>query len=131
MSTGVLFKIILAALGLTAFVRTIYALAKKKLTDSLSLLWFVLSACLFLAGIVVKSDVITQYVGMSSLVLFTAVLIGGLVLVWLMSIHIATLTRKNLELAIQISLLNAEITQIHKVLQDLTGKSSDELWRQS
>lgn len=131
MSTGVLFKIILALLGLTAFVRTIYALAKKKLTDSLSLLWFVLSACLFLAGIVVKSDVITQYVGMSSLVLFTAVLIGGLVMVWLMSIHIATLTRKNLELAIQISLLNAEITQIHKVLQDLTGKSSDELWRQS
>lgn len=131
MSTGVLFKIILAALGLITFARTIYALARKKLTDSLSLLWFVLSACLVLAGIIVNAEVITQYVGMSSLVLFTAMLCGFLIMIWLLSIHIATLTRKNLELAIQISLLNAEITQIHQVLQNLTGKSSDELWRQS
>ena len=126
---GIILKVLMIIVGLYLCFKIISSLAKRKMTDVVAMVWMVFSVCLILAGAILTPYGINHIISYGGLIIVLIGLCGGIFLLWNMSIEISELNRKNLELAIQVSLLNQEHDRVQKELEALTGKSHEELWR--
>lgn len=129
MSAGNWLRLFLVAAGAILIWMTLASLAKRKFTDQFCMLWGLMAACMVLAGILLNPTQISRYISNTGLLLLVILFSGLLYMAWCFSREISSLTRKNQELAMQLSLLNQEHDQVQKLLQELTHKSGDELWR--
>ena len=124
-----LLQIILAAAGLLLFLRTIRSLAKKILTETISMFWTVISFLLLIAGILLIPFDWGQYISCGALLIIAAgfgIMFEGL---FYFSKLLSYNIRKIQELAMQISLLNQEHIKINQYLSSLYGHSSHRIWR--
>ena len=124
-----LLQIILIATGLFLFIHTLCSLARKKLTDSISMFWCAMAILFVIAGILLIPFQWRQYITPGALMIVASVfflLIGGL---FYLSLQVSTVVRKTQELAIQISLLNQEHIKVDGCLSSLSGKSRNQIWR--
>lgn len=120
-AAGIL-QIIMIVSGVVLLGITITSLSKRKMTDSFCLSWGLISIIIILAGFVLRPSEWNRFISPTGLCL---VLMIGFCIVYgtyFMSSKVSELMRKNMELAIQVSLLNQEKDQIHKELEELKEK---------
>ena len=126
-----LLQIILLTAGILLFIRTLWSLARKKLTETLSMFWSVVAILLVVAGLLLIPLNLSQYITHGALILVAvgfALMFEGM---FFLSIHLSFTTRKTQELAIQISLLNQEHIKVDECLSGLSGQSRNQIWRTS
>lgn len=123
MDTELIFRLAMAILGLLLLPTSFYALAKKKMTESMGLCWVFASIFLLIFGIVPGLCAWSMWLSnleLAVLVLFAA---GAITFLFIISSMMSILFMKNQELAMQVSLLNQENERILGELEKITGKS--------
>ena len=123
MQTGAILRIVMITAGVLIFMQTILSLAKRRLKEQFCLLWGVISLLLVLAGILLRPVTLSQYVSGTGMLLI--IVAGGCVVccLYFLSIQLSVLSRKNQELAMQVSLLNPENERILAELGELKKKN--------
>ena len=129
MNSGYLLQMIMAGTGIVLLLLTTHSLAKRVLTESLSLFWGVISVLFILAGLLLAPVEWNRYISRRALVIVVLGMFVTLAGLYYLSIQMSYLIRKNQELAMQISLLNQEHEKITYYLTSLTGKSKNQIWR--
>lgn len=124
-----LLQIILIVAGILLFLRTMRLLAKKILTETISMFWSAVSFGLVIFGVLLIPFDWNQYISSGALLIvlvgFAVVFEGMFYFGKLLSYNI----RKIQELAIQISLLNQEHIKVNQYLSSLSGHSRYQIWR--
>lgn len=113
-------QIIIIATGIFLLIVTINSLAHRKMTESFCLAWGLIALILVLAGFLLRPTEWIRY--MSPMGLMLVVMIGFCVVyvAYFMSIKISELSRRNQELAIQVSLLRQDNQRIAEELEQMT-----------
>lgn len=124
-----LLQIILIAAGLLLFLRTMSSLAKKHLTETVSMFWGSFSILLVLGGLVLIPFEWDQYMSLAALVIFAVLFFLLLAGMFYLSQLLSYNMRKIQELAIQISLLNQEHIKVDYYLSALSGEPRNKIWR--
>lgn len=124
-----LLQIVLFTVGVLLLVRTLWSLARKKMTETLSMFWSVTAILLVVAGLLLIPLNWSQYITHGAVIFVTV----GFVLVfegmYFLSIQLSYTTRRTQELAIQISLLNQEHIKVDECLSGLSSQSRNQIWR--
>lgn len=110
-------QIIIITTGIFLLIVTINSLAHRKMTESFCLAWGLIALILVLAGLLLRPTEWIRY--MSPMGLMLVVMIGFCVVyvAYFMSTKISELSRRNQELAIQVSLLCQENQRIIEELE--------------
>lgn len=127
MQAGTILQIIMVAAGVCLLIITTNSLAKRKMTESFCLAWGLISVVLILAGIFLRPAGWSRYLSNMGMIL---VLMIGFIVVYVayfLSSKVSELSRKNQELAMQVSLLNQENERILERLEQLTGEDKRDL----
>ncbi len=122
MEAGMLLRIIMIGAGVFLFGITVASLAKRRMTDVFCLIWELISVLLVLAGILLKPAGWNKYISFTGLMI---ILLIGFCLIYgayFISARISELMRKNQELAMHVSLLEAEYEEIKEKLDKLNGE---------
>lgn len=121
MEPGVLLRIIIILVGVVLFCVTLFSLAKRRMTESFCLTWGFISVIIILAGILLRPTELASYISGTGMILVGIVAFCVIYGAYFMSIKVSELMRRNLELAMQISLLRKENEEINERLQELIG----------
>lgn len=124
-----LLQIILIIAGILLFIRTLWSLARKQLTETTSMFWSVVAILFVIAGLLLIPLNWSQYITHGALIFVTVGFAFMLEGMYFLSIQLSYTTRKTQELAIQISLLNQEHIKVDGCLSSLSGQSRNEIWR--
>lgn len=108
--------------GLLLFGVTIRSLAKRKMTETFCLVWGGVAFLMVVAGIVLHPVMLKNYISTTGLVIVFLVSVCIICGTYFMSTMISDITRKNQELAIQVSLLKRENEKIIQRLNEMEGK---------
>lgn len=127
LNAGDILRIILVVTGIVMLFITIGSLAKRKMNESFCLAWGIVSLAIILAGILLRPVHWSDYISNTGLVLLFIIFYGILYAAYFVSLKISELTRKNQELAIQVSLLNQENERILRRLSEHLDVSVREL----
>ena len=121
MEPGGMLRIIMIATGIILFGVTLSSLARRKMTEPFCMTWGLISVIIILAGILLRPDEWTRYISATGMMF--VVLIGFCVVygAFFMSAKVSELMRRNMELAMQVSLLNHENELIRRRLEELPG----------
>lgn len=126
MEPGLLLCIIMIVSGVVLLYIAVSSLSKRRMTEPFCLTWGFISLMIILAGILLQPGGWNRYISGTGLVL---VLLIGFCIVYgayFMSARVSELMRRNLELAMQISLLNHENEEIRKQLTELSEKVEEQ-----
>lgn len=127
MQAGTALQVIMILTGVSLFVITTTSLARRKMTESFCLAWNLIAVILVLAGIFLRPAGWSSY--LSNMGMILALMLGFCIIyvAYFLSVKMSDLSRKNQELAMQVSLLNQENERILEQLEQLTGKDKREL----
>ncbi len=119
METGQILRIMMIAVGVLLLLETILSLAQRRLKEHFCLLWGVISLSFIVSGICLSPSTWSQYVSNTGTII--VIVAGGCVLwcLFFLSIQLSVLSRKNQELAMQVSLLNQENERIMDELEKI------------
>lgn len=119
MHSGNILQIIMIMTGVFLLIVTTTSLARRRMTESFCLAWGLISGILVVAGIFLRPSEWNHYISTMGMVL--VVLIGFCIIyvAYFMSAKVSELSRKNQELAMQVSLLNQENERILERLEQL------------
>ena len=126
MAVGDFLRVSMVVAGILLLLTTISSLAKRKMTETVCLVWGLVSIVFILAGILLRPYGISRYISMTGLLLITII---GLVVLYsalFISTKLSELARKNHELAVQVSLLNHENSELIKRVEWLEEKYREE-----
>lgn len=118
MEPGVLLRMIIILSGVILFCVTLFSLAKRRMTESFCLTWGFVSVIIILAGILLRPTEVTSYISGTGMILVGIVAFCVVYGAYFMSIKVSELMRRNLELAMQVSLLGKENEEIRERLQE-------------
>lgn len=113
-------RLILALTGVGLFAITLSSLARRKMTESFCLTWGLVSVMMIIAGLVLRPYGLANFMSVTALVVVVVVgfcLLGGF---YYITAKVSELTRKNQELAIQVSLINQENRIMMEQIEQLT-----------
>jgi len=117
--TGVVLRVIMLSAGIIQVVLMVFALAKRALTETLGLMWGLVSVLFILVGLLLNPVEIESYISNLGLIIATLIGLGVLYWAWHISILVSSLIKKNHELAMQVSLLNEERETLSRDLEQL------------
>ena len=126
MIVGNILRGIIIIVGILLFWITILSLAQRKMTETFCLIWGGISVVVMLAGILLRPVLLEKYISTTGMVLVSMVAFCVICGAYFLSTMISDLTRKNQELAIQVSLLKRENEKIENALEVLEGKLTNE-----
>lgn len=116
---GNVLQIIIISTGILLQVVTINSLAHRKMTESFCLAWGLIGFILVLAGFFLRPTEWIHYISPMGLVFVVMIGFCVVYVAYFMSIKVSELSRRNQELAIQVSLLNQENQHILEQLEQL------------
>ena len=119
MQTGDMLRILLIFLGCFLVIKTILSLARRKLKEQFCLLWGVIALGLIISGICIRPTLWNQYVSTRGMAVIVVIGICALWCLFYLSTQLSVLSRKNQELAMQVSLLNQENEMLLKKIQEV------------
>lgn len=119
MAVGDFLRVSMVVVGIILLLTTISSLAKRKMTETVCLVWGLVSVVFILAGILLRPYGISRYISMTGLFLVTVIGVVVLYGAFFISTKLSELARKNHELAVQVSLLNHENEELLKRLERL------------
>ena len=126
MKPGTILQIIMVATGVSLFFITTNSLAKRKMTEPFCLAWGLISVVLILAGAFLQPAGWNRYLSNMGMALVLMIGYSVICIAYFLSTKVSELTRKNHELAMQVSLLNQENRQIMKQLEQLVGEKCED-----
>lgn len=112
-------RVVVVLTGVLLFMLTLSSLARRKMTESFSLTWGLVAIVMVLGGILLKPYGISSFLSVTSLVLILIVMFCVIFGAFYITNKVSELTRKNQELAIQVTLLNQENCMIMAKLEEL------------
>ena len=112
-------RLIMILAGIVLFGGVIVSLAKKRMTDTICLMWGVISFLIILGGIFLRPTQVNKYMSTAGIVLVILIIFCVAIGLYFLSVQISILTRKNQELAMHVSLINQENEQLIKRIQAL------------
>lgn len=121
MSQGNILQIIIIITGIFLLCVTTTSLARRKMTESFCITWGLISVMIILAGILLRPVGWSKYVSTLGMILVLIVIFCVIYVAYFLSAKVSELSRKNQELAIQVSLLNQENERILERIEELTG----------
>ena len=121
MSQGNVLQIIIIITGIFLLCVTTTSLARRKMTESFCITWGLISVMIILAGILLRPVGWSKYVSTLGMMLVLIVIFCVIYVAYFLSAKVSELSRKNQELAIQVSLLNQENERILERIEELTG----------
>ena len=127
MGPSIILRVILILSGGAMMLITVGSLAKRRMNESFCLAWSIVSLALFAAGIVLRPAEWQKYISGKALALVLIIFTAIFYAAYFTSLKVSEITRKNQELAIQVSLLNQENERILRRLAEVTGKDVREL----
>lgn len=119
-------QIIIIATGIFLQIVTINSLAHRKMTESFCLAWGLIALILVLAGLFLRPTEWNRYISPMGLMLVVMIGFCIVYVAYFMSIKVSELSRRNQELAIQVSLLRQENQRIMEELEQIVIATSKE-----
>lgn len=119
MAAGDLLRVFVIVMGAWLLVMAILSLAKRKMTEQFCLAWAIVSVLLVICGVILNPQELERYINIRTLILIFLITIGVVWILWFISTQLSILSRKNQELAMQISLLNQDSERILRKLDHL------------
>ncbi len=111
---GLVVQILLVAAGVIILVIDVALLAKRKLSEPISVTWGFAAIIFILAGISLRPNGWINYISPAGLIMLSILGMLALVGLFMASSRMSELIRKNTEMAMNISLLNQEIVELKK-----------------
>ncbi len=112
MGVGFWLRVIMILTGVSLFGITMVSLAKRKMTDTFVLAWGLVSVIFVLGGILLHPTELERYISGTGMLLVGSVVFFVVFGLYFMSVRISELTRRNLELAMQVTLLRQEVAAL-------------------
>ena len=126
MDVGNILRGCIIIVGIVLFWLTVSSLARRKMTETFCLIWGGISIVVILAGILLRPVLLKNYISTTGMVLVSLVTFCIICGAYFISTMISEITRKNQELAIQVSLLKRENEKLAEKMEVLEGKFADE-----
>lgn len=111
---GLVVQILLVAAGVIILVIDVALLAKRKLSEPISVTWGFAAIIFILAGVFLRPNGWINYISPAGLIMLSILGVLALVGLFMASSRMSELIRKNTEMAMNISLLNQEIVELKK-----------------
>ena len=111
---GFIVQILLIAAGAIILIVDVALLAKRKLSEPISVTWGFAAIIFILAGIFLRPNGWINYISPAGLIMLSILVVLALIGLFLASSRMSELIRKNTEMAMNISLLNQEIVELKK-----------------
>ena len=118
MDYGLFLQILIIIAGVLILFIDIVLLAKRKLSEPVSIMWGFVAVVFVVAGIVLRPSGWINYLSMTGLILVCMLMVCVVYAFLVASCHISELMRKQTEMAMQISLLNQELVEIKRYLAE-------------
>lgn len=119
MLLGIGLRVALIFTGALLLIITLFSLARRKMTDSFVLTWVLISVVFVLAGAFLHPMELNRYISATGMLLAGAIGFCAVFGVYFISVRVSELARRNLELAMQVTLLRKEIEEEKKRLESL------------
>lgn len=119
MEVGNILRIIIIITGVVLLCITVSSLAKRRMTEPFCLTWGLISIIIILAGVLLRPMILNRYISTTGMALVLLLGFCAIYGAYIMSARVSELMRRNLELAMQVSLLNQENEVIKKRLEEL------------
>ena len=126
MEVSDILRISFIVVGLILFSVTLTSLAKRKMTETFCMIWGGVSCLLIIAGILLRPVLLKNYISTTGLVILALGIYCMICGAYILSTMISDLTRKNRELAIQVSILQRECEKNKERLDKMEGVAIDE-----
>lgn len=117
MTSGQVFCIFMIGTGLVLLVIVIMSLAKRRMTEPFCLAWGFFALLLLLAGSLLHPTELDRYISVTGILLILFLFYSMLISAYALSRALSVLIRKNRELAVQVSILNAEAERLSRELE--------------
>ena len=114
MHQGYIIQIFLITVGVLSLIVDVALLAKRKLSEPISVTWGFAAIIFVIAGIVLRPNLWMSYISMPALIMIFVLIVLAVIAVFLGSTRMSELIRKNTEMAMNISLLNQEIVELKR-----------------
>lgn len=114
-----IFRIIMVLTGGILFLMTISSLAKRRMTESFCLTWGLVAIIIILGGVVLKPYGLANMISPTGLILIVIVGYCAIFGVFYITSKLSQVTRKNQELAIQLSLVNQENRVVMQKIREI------------
>lgn len=114
MDYGLFLQVLFIVAGVLVMVVDVTLLAKRKLSEPISVTWGFVAVVFIIAGIVLRPNGWVNYMSPAGMVLLIVVGLCMIYGLFLASCHISEIMRKQAEMAMNISLLNQEIVELKK-----------------
>ena len=114
MDYGLFLQVLFIVAGVLVMVVDVTLLAKRKLSEPISVTWGFVAIVFIIAGIVLRPNGWVNYMSPAGMVLLIVVGLCMICGLFLASCHISEIMRKQAEMAMNISLLNQEIVELKK-----------------
>ena len=118
MDYGLFLQVLFIVAGVLVMVVDVTLLAKRKLSEPISVTWGFVAIVFIIAGIVLRPNGWITYMSPAGMVLLCIVGLCLMYGLFLASCHISETMRKQTEMAMNISLLNQEIVELKRELAE-------------
>lgn len=125
MTSGQIFCVFMIGTGAVLLATVLLSLAKRRMTEPFCLAWGLFALLLLLAGCLLHPTELDRYISATGMLLILFLTYSVLVSAYALSRALSVLIRKNRELAVQVSILNAETERMARELYELAGKAGD------
>ena len=125
MNYGVFLQILIIAAGVLILLIDIVLLAKRKLSEPVSLMWGFVAVVFVVAGIILSPSGWNSYISMTGLILLCLLGVCIIYAFMVASCHLSELMRKQTEMAMNISLLNQEIVELKRYIAERDKESEE------
>lgn len=125
MTSGQIFCVFMIGTGAVLLVTVLLSLAKRRMTEPFCLAWGLFALLLLLAGCLLHPTELDRYISATGMLLILFLIYSVLVSAYALSRAMSVLIRKNRELAVQVSILNAETERMARELYELARKAGN------
>ena len=127
MHQGYIIQIFLITVGVLSLIVDVALLAKRKLSEPVSVTWGFGAIIMVLAGIILRPNLWGNFISTFALIIIFILIILAIIALFVGSIRMSELMRKNTEMAMNISLLNQEIVELKKDIAENHRKIEERL----
>ena len=120
MEPGVILRVIVILTGVFLLFVTLSSLAKRRMTEPFVLTWGLISVIIVLGGILLRPTEWNRYISGTGMLLVGMISFCVIFGTYFISARVSELMRKNMELAMQLSLMKQESDEIKEQLAELT-----------
>lgn len=126
MTSGQVFCIFMIGTGVILLIIVLLSLAKRRMTEPFCLAWGLFALLLLLAGCLLHPTELDRYISVTGMLLILFLIYSVLVSAYALSRALSVLIRQNRELAVQVSILNAETERMERELDALAEKAKED-----